>query len=61
MKSVTFLKVWARLLLRNKNFVTLAIMLALSLFLAQVTPALAGGTDGDGDKGAPGNSPDPFG
>ena len=49
MKSVTFLKVWARLLLRNKNFVTLAIMLALSLVLAQVTPALAGGTDGDGD------------
>ena len=59
MKSVTFLKVWARLLLRNKNFVTLAIMLALSLFLAQVTPALAGGTDGD--KGAPTPDPDPFG
>lgn len=60
MKSVTFLKVWARLLLKNKKFVTLAIMLALSLVLAQVAPVLAGGTDGD-DKGAPGSSPDPFG
>lgn len=61
MKLVNFLKIWARLLLKNKKFMTLSIILVLLLLLAQVNPALAGGTDGDGDKGAPGNSPDPFG